>query len=180
MEDLISFEDLVVQPYNSYFNLEKELHEVKAKLSLMEKRLKYLEDKIGYGCKGNLTLEEKIDALDIKYEELDDEIVMVEESVQKDIKGICDKVKTLEDIFKLSEVKEISLEERLKYLEDMFKSIINYISVSEKLRGTSCELGGKVYNQPILSSGIIDIKQMKELNILKDYCVSNRLWLRFV
>jgi hypothetical protein len=43
--DLISFEDLVVQPYNSYFSLEKELHEVKSQLSLMEKRLKYLEDK---------------------------------------------------------------------------------------------------------------------------------------
>lgn len=43
MEDLISFEDLVVQPYNSYFNLEKELLDVKAKLSLMEQRLKYLE-----------------------------------------------------------------------------------------------------------------------------------------
>jgi hypothetical protein len=41
--DPISFEDLVVQPYNSYFNLEKELHDVKAKLSLMEQRLKYLE-----------------------------------------------------------------------------------------------------------------------------------------
>jgi hypothetical protein len=41
--DLISFEDLVVQPYNSYFNLEKELLDVKAKLSLMEQRLKYLE-----------------------------------------------------------------------------------------------------------------------------------------
>jgi len=41
--DLISFEDLVVQPYNSYFNLEKELQDVKAKLSLMEQRLKYLE-----------------------------------------------------------------------------------------------------------------------------------------
>jgi len=43
MEDLISFEDLVVQPCNSYFNLEKELHEVKSRLSLMETRLKYLE-----------------------------------------------------------------------------------------------------------------------------------------
>jgi len=43
MEDLISFEDLVVQPFNSYFNLEKELHEVKSRLSLMDERLKYLE-----------------------------------------------------------------------------------------------------------------------------------------
>ena len=43
--DLISFEDLVVQPYNSYFTLEKELHEVKSQLSLMEQRLKYLEEK---------------------------------------------------------------------------------------------------------------------------------------
>ena len=43
--DLISFEDLVVQPYNSYFSLEKELQEVKSQLSLMEQRLKYLEDK---------------------------------------------------------------------------------------------------------------------------------------
>jgi hypothetical protein len=92
--DLISFEDLVVQPYNSYFNLEKELHDVKAKLSLMEQRLKYLEEKIGYGCKGNLTLEEKIDALDIKYEELDDTIVIVEDGIQKDIKGI---IKRLEE-----------------------------------------------------------------------------------
>ena len=88
MEDLISFEDLVVQPCNSYFNLEKELHEVKSKLSLMEQRLKYLEEKIGYGCKGQLNLEEKIEALDIKYEELDDEIVSLEDSVQKDIKSI--------------------------------------------------------------------------------------------
>jgi len=88
--DLISFEDFVVQPYNSYFNLEKELHDVKAKLSLMDQRLKYLEDKIGYGCKGNLTLEEKIDALDIKYEELDDEI-------EEDIKYINDRVKKLEE-----------------------------------------------------------------------------------
>jgi len=88
--DLISFEDLVVQPYNSYFNLEKELHDVKAKLSLMERRLKYLDEKIGYGCKGNLTLEEKIEVLDIKYEELDDEI-------EEDIKGINDKVKKLDE-----------------------------------------------------------------------------------
>ena len=43
--DLISFEDLVVQPYNSYFTLEKELQEVKSQLSLMEQRLKYLEEK---------------------------------------------------------------------------------------------------------------------------------------
>ena len=43
--DLISFEDLVVQPYNSYFSLEKELHEVKSQLSLMEQRLKYLDEK---------------------------------------------------------------------------------------------------------------------------------------
>jgi|LakMenEpi03Aug12_release.lakeMendotaPanAssembly.Ray.scaffolds.fasta_scaffold413673_2 hypothetical protein len=41
--DLISFEDLVVQPYNSYFNLEKELHDVKSTISLMDQRLKYLE-----------------------------------------------------------------------------------------------------------------------------------------
>jgi len=88
--DLISFEDLVVQPYNSYFNLEKELHDVKAKLSLMERRLKYLDEKIGYGCKGNLTLEEKIEVLDIKYEELDDEI-------EEDIQTIKDRVKKLEE-----------------------------------------------------------------------------------
>jgi len=91
--DLISFEDLVVQPYNSYFNLEKELHDVKAKLSLMEQRLKYLEEKIGYGCKGNLTLEEKIEVLDIKYEELDDEICILQDDLLKDIKTIDDKVK---------------------------------------------------------------------------------------
>jgi hypothetical protein len=94
--DLISFEDLVVQPYNSYFSLEKELHEVKSQLSLMEQRLKYLEDKLGYGPKGNLNLEEKIEVLDIKYEELDDEIVMVEQSVQKDIKSIDNRLKKLE------------------------------------------------------------------------------------
>jgi hypothetical protein len=88
MEDLISFEDLVVLPCNSYFNLEKELHEVKIKLSLMERRFKYLEEKIGYGCKGQLTLEEKIESLNIKYEELDDTIVIVEDSLQKDIKSI--------------------------------------------------------------------------------------------
>jgi hypothetical protein len=88
--DLISFEDLVVQPYNNYFNLEKELHDVKTKLSLMERRLKYLEEKIGYGCKGNLTLEERIEVLDIKYEELDDEI-------EEDIQTIKDKVKKLEE-----------------------------------------------------------------------------------
>lgn len=46
MDDLISFEDLIVQPYNSYFNLEKELYEVKSKLSLMEQRLKYLENRL--------------------------------------------------------------------------------------------------------------------------------------
>ena len=175
--DLISFEDLVVQPYNSYFNLEKELHDVKAKLSLMEQRLKYLEEKIGYGCKGNLTLEEKIDVLDIKYEELDDTIVIVEE----DIRSIDDKVKRLdEDIFKLSEVKEISLEERIKYLEDMFKGILNYISASERLQCTPLSMGGKIYNDPILSARYIDVKQMNSLNILKDYCVSNRLHLRYV
>ena len=90
--DLISFEDLVVQPYNNYFNLEKELQEVKAKLSFMERRLKYLEEKIGYGCKGQITLEEKIESLDIKYEELDDTIVIVEDGVQKDIKCLKDRV----------------------------------------------------------------------------------------
>ena len=169
MEDLISFEDLVVQPCNSYFNLEKELHEVKSKLSLMEQRLKYLEEKIGYGCKGQLTLEEKIESLNIKYEELDDTIVIVEDSLQKDIKGIMKKLE-----------KEISLEERLKYLEDMVKSIINYISASEKLRNTHCALGGKIYHEPILSSRIIDVNHMNSLNILKDYCVSNILWLRYV
>lgn len=94
--DLISFEDLVVDPCNIYFNLEKEIHVVKAKLSLMEQRLKYLEDKIGYGCKGNLTLEERIDVLDIKHHELDDKIVMVEEDI-KAIKCIGDKVKRLEE-----------------------------------------------------------------------------------
>ena len=86
--ELISFEDLVVQPCNSYFNLEKELHEIKSTISFMEQRLKYLEEKIGYGCKGQITLEEKIESLDIKYEELDDTIVIVEDGVQKDIKTI--------------------------------------------------------------------------------------------
>ena len=98
MDDLICFEDLVVQPCNSYFNLEKELHEVKSQLSFMEQRLKYLEEKIGYECKGQLTLEEKIEALDIKYEELDDTIVIVEDSFQKDIKRLDDKVKEIENL----------------------------------------------------------------------------------
>ena len=94
--ELISFEDLVVQPCNSYFNLEKELHETKSTISFMDQRLKYLEEKIGYECKGSLTLEEKIESLDIKYEELDDEIIIVEESVQKDIRSIKDRLDLLE------------------------------------------------------------------------------------
>jgi len=96
MEDLISFEDLVVQPYNSYFNLEKELHEVKSKLSLMEERLKYLEDKIGYGCKGNLTLEEKINALDIKYEKLEEDRGKDNVKIHNDIKCLKDRIDCLE------------------------------------------------------------------------------------
>jgi hypothetical protein len=94
--ELISFEDLVLQPCNSYFNLEKELHEIKSTISFMDKRLKYLEEKIGYEFKGNLTLEERIESLDIKYDEIDDEIIIVEESVQKDIRSIKDRLDLLE------------------------------------------------------------------------------------
>lgn len=79
--DLISFEDLVVQPYNSYFSLEKELQEVKSQLSLMEQRLKYLEG--------------KIDFLELKYEELDDEILIVEDRVQRDNKKLSDIFKSI-------------------------------------------------------------------------------------
>jgi hypothetical protein len=76
--DLISFEDLVVQPCNRYFNLEEEL---KGNLSLLEHRLKYLED--------------KIDFLEIKYEELDDEILIIEDRVQRDNKTLTDMFKSI-------------------------------------------------------------------------------------
>ena len=46
------------------------------------------------------TLEEKIEVLDIKYEELDDEIGILQDNHLKDIKTIDDKVKKLEDIGK--------------------------------------------------------------------------------
>ena len=87
--DLISFEDLVVQPYNSYFTLEKELHEVKSQLSLMEQRLKYLEE-------GKLSLEERIESLDIKYEELDDNRGKDNVKIHNDMKCLKDRIDCLE------------------------------------------------------------------------------------
>lgn len=104
MDDLISFEDLIVQPYNSYFNLEKELYEVKSKLSLMEQHLKYLENKIGYRCKGNLTLEERIEVLDIKYEDKEKDNV----KIYNDIKCIKDRLDCLEYNEENEEPKKVS------------------------------------------------------------------------
>lgn len=123
--ELISFEDLVVQPSNSYFSLEKELHEVKSQLSLMEQRLKYFEE-------GKLTLEERIHALEVKYEELDDNRGKDNVKIHKDIKCINNDMKYVRNDMKCiknrvdcleyneseREENEISLEERLKYLED--------------------------------------------------------------
>jgi hypothetical protein len=153
MEDLISFEDLVVQPYNSYFNLEKELHEVKAKLTLVEKRLKYLEDKIGYGCKGQLTLEEKINALDIKYEELDDTILIVEDGLQKDIKGI---------IKRLEEDKCKKIEEHTKTIRTIYLGFEISIDNAHFCRGFG-------YKEKKLQEYLSNYNIIKELSINMNY-----------
>jgi len=163
MEDLISFEDLVVQPYNSYFNLEKELHELKSKLSLMETRLKYLEDKIGYGCKGNLTLEEKINALDIKYEELDDEIVILQEDILKDIGLINDKIeegtKTIRAIsLGCITPDRFSVDDKI-FINPNLSSLINYVSSYNSIKVLSSK--PTIYLKQFLNNNKVKIETLK-------------------
>lgn len=197
--DLISFEDLVVQPYNSYFTLEKELQEVKSQLSLMEQRLKYLEE-------GKLTLEERIQALEVKYEELDDNRGKDNVKIHKDIKCINNDMKYVRNDMKCiknrvdcleyneseREENEISLEQRLKYLEDnneknsdMFKGIIAYIGLKDIISDTY-RLCNKLFTTGECNIGKAgyppDIRPISHdsLKYLMEYCKTNNLYLRYV
>ena len=134
MEDLISFEDLVVQPCNSYFNLEKELHEVKSRLTLLEERLKYLE-------KPKNTFKKK---RPVKQDTDLKEYEIIEKKIQNDYDRkirLINRNKRREDNYKDSlespdEIgKKWKVKEERKLLENAelsYNSTFNYVMVNNK------------------------------------------------
>ena len=95
-------------------------------------------------------MEEKIEVLDIKYEELDDEIVMVEQSVQKDIKSIDNRLKKLEqdkgkDNDSATECSD-SAKEDVEEIECMSSKNIDTPSLpSVSINSTGITIGDKLY-----------------------------------
>jgi hypothetical protein len=147
--DLISFEDLVVQPYNSYFTLEKELQEVKSQLSLMEQRLKYLEEK-----KPKKKRHVKKEDTDVKQE------------IEKKIQNDADRKQRL---INRNEVRKKNEELQLKRKEDE-ESVEE---VNDKIVNTVC-LGEHILADNIIFEPTSLQAHLYKYNIIKKITISTR------